>query len=207
MDKLAVILVENRKQLIANALHNHMPFIPNGAAFYHNRDVNSFEDYNELMTSRRFWESIAEENILVIQHDSALLRHGIEKFYEWDYIGAAWNFEPYVGNGGLSFRHKSAMLKIIDNLPYKGDPDEDIYFANGCKLLVLKLAPVEEANKFSCETQFHLGTLGYHAIEYYLTPDQVNQIKTQYDIKEKIEAAKNTPGEPTSDTTKKDDLF
>ena len=180
MNKLAVILVENRDELISKALDNHLPFIPNGSTFYNNWDVHTIEDYNKLMTSRKFWESIAEENILIIQHDSALLRHGIEHFYKWDYIGASWNFEPFVGNGGLSFRHKSAMLKIIDNIPYDGVTNEDIYFAKGCKELGLKLAPIKEANKFSCETKFYLGTLGYHAIEKYLTNEQINQIKNQY---------------------------
>lgn len=179
---LAVILVENREENISKALDNHLAFIPNGATFYNNWDVNSIEDYNKLMTSRKFWESIKEENILIIQHDSALLRTGLEKFYKWDYIGATWKFEPFVGNGGLSFRHKSAMLKIIDTLPYDGVTNEDIYFAQGCKVLGLKLAPIKEANKFSCETQFHLGTLGYHAIEKYLTVEQVNQIKNQYEV-------------------------
>jgi len=180
MNKLAVILVENRDELISKALDNHLPFIPNGSTFYNNWDVHTIEDYNKLMTSRKFWESIAEENTLIIQHDSALLRHGIEQFYKWDYIGASWNFEPFVGNGGLSFRHKSAMLKIIDNIPYDGVTNEDIYFAKGCKELGLKLAPIKEANKFSCETKFYLGTLGYHAIEKYLTNEQINQIKNQY---------------------------
>lgn len=195
MDRLAVVLVENRRKLIIKAFYANLPFIPKGSTFYNNQDVHYIRDYNKLLTSRSFWESIEEENILIIQHDSGLLRPGIEEFYEWDYIGAAWNFEPYVGNGGLSFRHKSAMLKIIDNVPYNGYTNEDMYFGAGCKLLGLKLAPIEEANKFSCESQFLLGTLGYHAIERWLTPDQVNQIKTQYSIKEQFELARNTPGD------------
>jgi len=189
MEKLAVILVENRDENISKALDNHLAFIPNGSTFYNNWDCHSIEDYNTLMTSRKFWESIQEENILIIQHDSALLRTGIEKFYKWDYIGAVWDFEPYVGNGGFSFRHKSAMIKILDSMPYDGITNEDIYFAKGCKELGLKLAPIKEANKFSCETQYHLGTLGYHAIEKYLTPIQIKKIKTQYD-KPKIQRSK-----------------
>jgi hypothetical protein len=32
-----------------------------------------------------------------------------------------------------------------------------------------------------CETIFNLGSLGYHAIDKYLTNEQINQIKTQYE--------------------------
>lgn len=179
MSRLAVVLVENRGSEYRIAT-KHMRYLPKDAMLYIDESINSIDAYNQLLTSKAFWNKINEENILIIQHDSALLKYGIENFYQYDYIGASWNFEPFVGNGGLSFRHKSAMLKVIENYPYNGKDNEDIYFAKGCKFLGLNIAPIEVANTFSCETQFHLGTLGYHAIEKYLTEEQINQIKNQY---------------------------
>ncbi len=179
MGKLAVVLVENRGNQYQIA-SKHLRFLPKDSVLYIDESVNSITDYNKLLTSLSFWNKINEENILIIQHDSALLRYGVEEFYKYDYIGASWNFPPYVGNGGLSFRHKSAMIKVINNYHYNGVDNEDIYFAHGCNLLRLNIAPIKVANTFSCETQFHLGTLGCHAIEKYLKTDQVNQIKNQY---------------------------
>lgn len=177
---LSVILVESRGNW-REIYERHLPFLPKDHCLNLFTNVNNISQYNNLLTSKSFWDFIPNENVLIIQHDSALLRTGIEDFYHHDYIGASWNFEPYVGNGGLSFRHKSAMLKVIKTFEYNGVTNEDIYFANGCKMLGLKIASIEDANKFSCETQFHLGTLGYHAIEKYLTNEQVNKIKKQYD--------------------------
>jgi len=39
---------------------------------------------------------------------------------------------------------------------------------------------MEAAKKFSCEMKFELGTLGYHAIERYMTEEQIKQINEQY---------------------------
>lgn len=178
-NKLAVVVIDNTRSL-NSILEKHEAFLPKDICVYYYNHIKSISEYNNFLTSKVFWQNIIQENVLIIQHDSALLRNGIEEFYKWDYIGATWNFKPCVGNGGLSFRHKSAMLKVIENYYYSGTDNEDIYFSHGCTNLGLKIAPICEANKFSCETQFHLGTLGYHAIEKYLTKDQVNQIKTQY---------------------------
>jgi hypothetical protein len=177
---LAAVIVDSRP-IDENIIKQHLKHLPSDTRLYiFTPNIRSIWEYNNLLCSKEFWKGIKEENILIFQQDSMLLRSGIEEFYEYDYVGASWNFEPYVGNGGLSFRKKSAMLKIINTFNYNGLVNEDIYFANGCKMLGLKLAPIELANKFSCETQFHLGTLGYHAIEKYLTNEQINKIKNQY---------------------------
>jgi hypothetical protein len=143
-------------------------------------ESHSIPDYNELLTSHAFWDKIDEENILIIQHDTNILRFGIEEFYQYDYVGAPWKFQQHGGNGGLSFRKKSTMLECIEKVPYNGTDNEDVYFSNTLKLLGKNLAPREVCEKFSCETIFKLGTLGYHAIEKYLTSEQCEQIKNQY---------------------------
>lgn len=178
MENLAVVLIENRYQ-IEEVLALHFDKLP-PHKLYVNTSVNSIEQYNKLLTSREFWEEIEEENILIIQHDSALLRRGIEEFYKFDYIGAPikWLEFPAM-NGGLSFRHKSAMLKVIDSVKYNRE-NEDLYFCRGLSDLKLNLPTFEEAKKFSCETIFNYGSLGYHAIEKYLTPEECYKIKTQY---------------------------
>jgi len=199
MYELAAVIVDTRRVSLYQVIIEHLYYLPKYTKLYifssednrhlqemlncefHVVEINDIRGYNKLLKSIEFWNKIKEENILIFQEDSRLLRTGIEDFYEYDYIGASWNFHPFVGNGGLSFRHKSAMLKVIDYCDPSNEVNEDIYFSWGCKVLKLNIAPVEIANKFSCETQFNLGSLGYHAIEKHLTVEQVNQIKQQYE--------------------------
>jgi hypothetical protein len=200
MHELAAVIVDTRRLSLYQVITEHLFYLPKYTKLYifssednrhlqemlncefHIVEVNDIRGYNKLLKSKNFWNKIKEENVLIFQEDSRLLREGIEEFYEYDYIGATWDFYPFVGNGGLSFRHKSAMLKVIEICNPENDINEDVYFAWGCNVLKLNLAPVHVANKFSCETKFHLGTLGYHAIEKYLPLEQVNEIKNQYEI-------------------------
>lgn len=177
--ELSVLLIENRFNS-DEILSKHLKYLPSKINVCFNFTVNSITRYNELLTNKEFWETCPTENILIIQHDSALLKTGIEEFYQYDYVGAPWKFQQHGGNGGLSFRKKSAMLKVIENYPYNGIENEDVYFCNGLKFLEMNLAPREVCEKFSCETIFKLGTFGYHAIEKYLTTEQCEQIKNQY---------------------------
>lgn len=199
MHELAAVIVDTRRLSLYQVITEHLFYLPKYTKLYifssednrhlqemlncefHVVEVNDIRGYNKLLKSKNFWNKIKEENVLIFQEDSGLLREGIEDFYEYDYIGASWDFYPFVGNGGLSFRHKSAMLKVLEICNPENDINEDVYFAWGCNVLKLNLAPVHVANKFSCETQFHLGTLGYHAIEKYLPLEQVNEIKNQYE--------------------------
>lgn len=199
MHELAAVIVDTRRLSLYQVITEHLFYLPKYTKLYvfssednshlqemlncefHVVEVNDIRGYNKLLKSKNFWNKIKEENVLIFQEDSRLLREGIEDFYEYDYIGATWDFYPFVGNGGLSFRHKSAMLKVLEICNPENDINEDVYFSWGCNVLKLNLAPVNVANKFSCETQFHLGTLGYHAIEKYLPLEQVNEIKNQYE--------------------------
>jgi hypothetical protein len=150
-----------------------------------NRVIN-VEEYNKLLTSFEFWNVIEEENILIFQHDSMLLRKGIEEFYQYDYVGAPWKFCNHGGNGGLSFRHRSSMIAVINGMEMQGQKynqsmhgNEDVFFCN--KLNVYAGLPDREAcYQFSCESIFKLGTLGYHAIDKYLSKEQCEQIRNQY---------------------------
>jgi hypothetical protein len=199
MHELAAVIVDTRRLSLYQVITEHLFYLPKYTKLYifssednrhlqemlncefHVVEINDIRGYNKLLKSKNFWNKIKEENILIFQEDSRLLREGIEDFFEYDYVGAAWDFYPFVGNGGLSFRHKSAMLKVLEVCNPENDINEDVYFAWGCNVLKLNLAPVHVANKFSCETQFNLGTLGYHAIEKYLSLEQVNEIKKQYE--------------------------
>src|SRR5574343_336470 len=65
-------------------------------------DINSIPEYNKLCTDAGFWEIFERyDRVLVCHLDTGILRHGIEDFLKWDYIGAPWPFQSFGGNGGF----------------------------------------------------------------------------------------------------------
>jgi hypothetical protein len=182
--KYGAVIIENRFD-VAPIIKSHGKFIPKDWTIrsYSSLDIKSIKDYNTLLTSIEFWDSLPFDKILIFQHDSGLLRDGIEEFFEWDYIGAPWKFQHHGGNGGLSWRSKSAMIECIMQLPWNPRyGNEDVYFSNLLKNMPqFKLAPREVCEKFSCESIYKEGTLGYHAIDKYLTKEECAKILTQYD--------------------------
>tara|TARA_R110000772_G_scaffold2410_4_gene8520 strand:- start:19910 stop:20593 length:684 start_codon:yes stop_codon:yes gene_type:complete len=143
-------------------------------------------DYSRILKDSEFWNDIDEEHILVFQHDSFVLRSGIEEFLDYDYIGPPWywangehqdnrykdltDFQKG-GNGGFSLRKKSAMVNIINSNP----PDyeyEDMYFSNALS----KDIPLETKQRFAVESMFYENPLGVHQLHRYLSGDQVKKI-------------------------------
>jgi len=175
------VIVENRYPFeeVKAIAERHVKFIPGlQTIMLNNHDVSSMQDYNKLLTSLAFWEPLPER-VLIFQHDSGILREGIEEFMEWDYVGAPWKFQERGGNGGLSLRTRDQMIACINAHPYNESEhgNEDVYFSN----FVGRVAPRDVCSKFSVETIFQLGTFGYHQIEAYHGEAEVNQIMTQYE--------------------------
>ena len=140
----------------------------------------NIKEYNRLLTSEDFYNKINGENILIFQMDTGLCSktdNKIEDFLEYDYVGAPWsnqetvfyndledNVKEYtlknkVGNGGLSFRKKSQIIKFIKEKKYDGEP-EDVYFS---KSKFFKYPNVDVASKFSTEFLLNEKSYGYHA--------------------------------------------
>jgi hypothetical protein len=146
----------------------------------------SISDYNNLLTSEYFWEKFTGyDRVLIFQHDSGLLREGIEEFFKWDYVGAPWPFQQHGGNGGLSLRCPLAMLICIhDELDGYNEVvhgNEDVFFSNKLLEIGMKLAPRDVCSEFSVESIRYYGSLGYHAIDKYHSEEIVKSILTQYD--------------------------
>ncbi len=199
---LAAVIVETRPLVnLKQVIEDHLKFLPKYTKLYvfgsthvdlllsqaefkyefHNVGVKLSEwGYNLLLTSKQFWESIQEENVLIFQHDSEILRDGIEYFYRYDYAGAPWKFYPHGGNGGLSFRKKKAMIDCIEvRLWTQEQGNEDVYFSKILKSIECKMSRAA-CDLFSCETIFKLGTFGCHAIDKHLSKEECKQIRNQY---------------------------
>ena len=180
------VIVDNRHSISHIAAVNHSRFIPDSwpVILFREFEFLSNNDYNRILTSTSFWKDLKLDKVLIFQHDSQLLRHGIEEFLEYDFIGAPLYHIPMPAmNGGLSLRNTSKMLEIIEKYPYQGMPihgNEDIYFCNHMNLVGGKLPTKEVAQQFSVETIFELGSLGVHAIEKWHTPEKCEEILNQY---------------------------
>jgi hypothetical protein len=178
------VLVDNRDVDLDSIVKKHTKFLPKEwkTIIYRPYWIKSTNDYNKFITTIWFWEDLREyERVLIIQHDSELLRFGIDEFLEYDYVGAPWTFQLKGGNGGLSLRNPKVMLKCLSKFPYSLEyGNEDVYFSNTIEKVGGNLAPRDVCFNFSCETIYRLGTLGYHAIDKYMSKEQINNILNQY---------------------------
>lgn len=177
------ILVENRPLDINSIVQKHIPFLPNDWGFIHYDQfpINSLTDYNILLTQAEFWEAIPFDKILVIQHDSAFLRAGIEEFMEWDYIGAPLKHIPGHMNGGLSLRSRDKMIEVCQKFKWSPqEGNEDIFFVNNLREIGAKLPNIEAAHRFSTETYGLIGSMGVHALNKWVTPERYEEILNQY---------------------------
>jgi hypothetical protein len=193
----AAVITETR-YFDSKIIRNHLDMLPDDfelVVFCGDRNLNLFDefdcykyivsirslhDYNMLLTSAWYWEKLQQyDKVLIFQPDSKILKKGIDEFYQWDYVGAPWKFQQNGGNGGFSLRNPKVMYEIVKSVNYTGMPYEDVWFSNNMNRFG-NLAPRDVCKKFSCETIFELGTLGYHAIHKYMNKSQIQQIETQY---------------------------
>ena len=186
----AAIIIDDREAIANKAISEHKKFIPKAweifnikppyeGGIYH---IKTAMVYNNILTNTNFWRGCRFDRVLVFQHDSGLLKEGIEDFLEWDFIGAWIKNISGCMNGGLSIRNPKVMYEICVKHPYKGmavHGNEDIYFCNKMRELGYKLPDKETCNKFSVETEFELGSVGYHAIDKY--HNNYKEIINQYD--------------------------
>jgi hypothetical protein len=176
------VIVENRlTNKLFDTIQAHRQMLPEWWSFCHidNPNIKTPADYNRLLTTKAFWEQFKKfDRLLIFQHDSMLLRGGINAFLKYDYIGAPlYHIDFPAMNGGLSLRNPKKMIDTINRVTYDGSCNEDIWFCNNMKG---KLPTKEVAQLFSVETIFGLGSLGMHAIDKWHSEDKVNEILNQY---------------------------
>lgn len=203
-NKGAVIVETREMKELSLIVKNHLYFLPKGYGLtivHSNKNSEYvktiFEDviginyinvgdinmnstsYNYLLTSEYFWNLIPYQKTLIFQADSLLLRKGLELFEDYDYVGACWkHINRQVGNGGLSIRTTELMKRIIKKTQYShlNHGNEDVYFSNNIELFGGLKPSCDVASRFSIETMFYDKPIGVHAIEKWLTSDQLDII-------------------------------
>lgn len=209
--KLAAVIVETRPiSTIVDVINEHFKFLPvntdlywysspsncvnelfpylklNGGSGTLFKDVQVFResDYNTLLTWDQFWKAYLDyDRVLIFQHDSVILRQGIEEFYPYQYVGSPWKFQEHGGNGGISLRDPKAMMEICQEFKWdRSYGNEDVFFSNVMHAHPdkWKLAPRDVCMKFGCEVIETYGTFAAHAIDKYHSPEVCERIKNQY---------------------------
>jgi hypothetical protein len=193
----AAVIVEPRKlPVLEFVIKNVVYFLPNWSLYiFHSSDNESFvknitdnsanihyinftennigiKEYNKLLLSMAFWQTIQAENILIFQTDSYIRRKGIEEFLDYDYIGAPWNNCKAIhqsGNGGFSLRKKSVMISILrKNLMTRILDNEDIFYGKELVKMNAKLPTIEHAKIFSVESIYYDNPMAVHKFWHYL---------------------------------------
>lgn len=142
------------------------------------------EQYNQLLTSKEFWNQIDGENVLIFQTDSCICsgnKDRLNKFLHYDYVGAPWNWRRNkVGNGGFSLRKKSKMLEIIAKFKRKKNTNEDVFFSRHS----INKPSLELSKKFAVESVFYQNPFGIHKPwDYY---NDNTQYKNKKSLGQKI---------------------
>lgn len=170
-----------------------------GCAIVHDDSLDiihfDIDIYNSIMTDAHLWNYLADggfKKCLIIQDDGVLFRPGMERFLEYDYIGAPWVDCPensyiknnvnrdLVGNGGFSLRTVSMMKDITTKyekekrqLFHKNmcNIPEDVYFCKYVKETPGSVMPSHDvASLFSSEEILNDQCIGMHKIWAYHHP-------------------------------------
>ena len=182
--RTAAVIIDNRKsERLQNIIDAHMSFLPNWDLIHFDKlKIKHFQDYNNILTSNNFWRQLHYDKILIFQHDSMILRTGIEEFLDYNYVGAPWFASaPWArkdragGNGGISIRDVAQSEYLTRTKQFKLG-NEDVWFTHNLP----GVAPYEGCSRFSVETEFKLGTFAYHAIDKHLTRFECDKIVKQY---------------------------
>jgi len=129
-----------------------------------NIDNLTINQYSLILLSKDIYNYIPTEMFLIFKLDtliSDIYNYKIYDFMKYDYVGAPWS-DGGVGNGGLSLRRKSKMLKLINNTIFNKDnlPAEDGFFSDN--LHNLYKPNFEKAKEFSIESIYYPFSFGMH---------------------------------------------
>lgn len=152
-------------------------------------DRLTWDEYNSFIINK-LHSYFKTEYCILIQTDGFIINPHLwnDEFLQYDYIGAAWDFEKYpfqtnsinpkvieskgvkglnrVGNGGFTLRSKK-LLEATSNSPFDCKGPEDVFICNDFYdyfvELGIKFAPVELAQIFSQDPLPDVeSTFGFH---------------------------------------------
>lgn len=91
--------------------------IDQGRLVYETIEKQTRRQYALKCVDPAYWQRVQGDRVLVFQEDSvpcSKASHSITDFFKYDYIGAPWPWYPFVGNGGLSLRNRTALIRLLN---------------------------------------------------------------------------------------------
>ena len=174
------------QEYIMDIMENQLPQYKTRIIQYVNLNIDNFNnliEYSRFVVSKPFYDCIPTEIFLMFQTDCMIFKENkllINDFLKYDYVGAPWDWNQSVGNGGLSLRRKSKMLEVINKVPFNF-LHEDRYICDQTVVYLNK--PIfEEAKKFSIETVFNEVSFGIHNAWgcRSIQPEKINYLIEKY---------------------------
>ena len=156
-----------------------------------NIDNLTIIEYSDMLITKKFYDLIEGERILLFQTDSCICNYDekiLEECQKYGYVGAPtkrYREIPWQ-NGGFSFRKKSLMIKAVNTLK-KGQKifPEDRFFSLE-KQKITKAATYDLANRFSVETYYNENPFGQHKCWNYLNDSNLKKLIEKFPIIEKL---------------------
>ena len=118
-------------------------------------------EYNYLLQTLEFYESLPCENLLFMEMDTYLRKPLPESILAYEYLASPYRWDTCTQGGGLSYRKKSAMIRVCSEYS-EMVPAQDIFAYRGMKALGLCLAPFEVACEIFCESYVYYDPIGFH---------------------------------------------
>lgn len=175
----------------------------------HRPEVAKVDKNSEFFMSPSFWRGFREENILVFQVDSFMLKSDMDIFLKSDlaFTGA---FSAGIGqdittprgkgvNGGFSLRRRDAMIHALEAVStedvqkYRKESGlqpikfgkvmpEDIYFYHALEILGYELPSADVQKKFAVQEFFSPDPMAVHGFDkgWYLTTAQLKYLIDAY---------------------------
>ena len=118
-------------------------------------------EYNYLLQTLEFYEGLACEHLLFMEMDTYLRKPLPDSILSYDYLASPYAWEESMQGGGLSYRKKSAMIRVCSEYS-EMVPAQDVFADRGMKALGLCLAPFEVACEIFCESCLYYDPVGFH---------------------------------------------
>lgn len=120
-------------------------------------------EYNNLLCTRKFWETFTEEHLILFETDCYFLRPVPPTIFDYDYVAAKWAWKPeHAGGGGLSYRKRSVMLDICDRYKPERVEMQDCFASEGVAALGYKTPTFQESGSFFTESVVSDRAVGTH---------------------------------------------
>ena len=204
----AAIFIENRiNPHIKYAVYNHMYFLDGKFTLYifhskenedyikselcnlqninyisFDRKITNHQEYTNFMLDRFIYSYVEENNHLIFQSDSMMIKKWNDIYNDYDILGAPWENPDVGGNGGVSYRSKTLVDKTIENLDFlynnlmlKGQ-NEDHIMSLAAHFFGLKVNKLEDGKRFSVETIYYENPMAIHQIHHYHSEENVKKI-------------------------------